>query len=577
MSRVTFETVKFAVDPVGRTLTGIVLPFDVDSRPSINPETGKPALWHFPDGTVTVSEDASDNVLNYGHDDVSLYMQIGAATSQEVVPGVGVQATFGIAKTPEGDAVLALAAVKALKSFSAEVEGQFTAEKVEGSDLPLMRAKSAVLTGTAVVRHPAFTGAAITSVAASAAKNKETEVDTIEKTTEETAPVFSKDDGDKLIADVQALTAQLAELKDVKIPVGPGAAQFEVREEPIYRFSGSTPAPSGHDFATDLLAVVRTNDQAALARLQEYTAERVAGRFADQPTTTGDTAALNPNVYRPDLFLGQAPVPASPMFDFFLKGSLSNVNPFYWSKLDRTNTDVAVSDHTEGTDPETRDLVTATVTPVTPVPVSGRVHITREVGDQGGNPAISGLIRNEFDRSFSIACETKTAALVLASSAAELGGAITAGATDGGAVGQIVEAGLVGLQFRDDGFRFEKAFGHIDLYKLLAAAVKGTDNLDKLYPIINPQNATGQAASKWSYLDIGGYRMQPAAKLGATDTNKKSYVADPFAVHVWASGLKYLDKLKETVEGWDVGVFGYFAGVVYDSTGLLKITYDPTA
>lgn len=72
--------------------------------------------------------------------------------------------------------------------------------------------------------------------------------------------------------------------------------------------------------------------------------------------------------------------------------------------------------------------------------------------------------------------------------------------------------------------------------------------------------------------------MQPAAYLGATGTvAEKSYVADPNAVHVWNSGLTRLDKLEETVAGWNLGVFAYFAGVVYDTTGLRKITYDPTA
>ena len=51
--------------------------------------------------------------------------------------------------------------------------------------------------------------------------------------------------------------------------------------------------------------------------------------------------------------------------------------------------------------------------------------------------------------------------------------------------------------------------------------------------------------------------------------------ADPAAVHVWNSGLTRLDKLQETVEGWDMGVFAYFAGVLYDVDGLRKITYTP--
>lgn len=604
-----FECASFTSDPAGRTLTGVLLPFGVISAPSLNPATGKPALWTFDEGTVAVPEEPSDAVLNYGHDTQSLYMQLGAAASLDVVPGVGVTATWNVAGTPEGDRVLALAQAKALKSFSAEVSGEFTTEKSDNPDLPLMRAKAVTVTGGAVVRKPAFTGAAITSVAASAAQIKEntmkcdkcgvvhaasitecdaTQVAAFQAAQAATSPV-TKADVDKVMADVQAMSAKLAALEDIKIPVGPGSATLQVVEEPIYRFAGSIPAPSGFDFATDLLAASKDGDGAALERLKKYTADHLGPNFADQPTTSGDVAAINPSTYRPDMFLGQAPVPASPLYDFFYKGSLGNITPFFYSKLDRTNTDVGVADHVEDTNPESRDLVTAAGATVTPVPVSGRVHITREVADQGGSPQVSGLIRYEFDRSFKLACETKTAALLLASAATELGAAITAGETSGAVAGAIVEAGLVGLQFLDDGFRFEKGFGHIDLYTLLAKAEEvavsmtsadvlvKTGTGKKIYPIINPQNATGQAASKWSYMDIGGYRFSPAARLGATDTNKKSYVADPLAVHVWNSGLQNLDKLNENAAGWDIAVFAYWAGIVYDVTGLRKITCDPTA
>lgn len=574
--RISFEAAKFAVNREQRTLTGTLLPFDVTSRPSLNPQTGQPALWHFAAGTVTVPEDPTDVVLNYGHDDQSLYMQVGAAATLSVQPD-GVQAVFRIARTPEGDRVLALAEDKVLKSFSAEVEGEFDSEDSDTPGMALMRAKTASVIGAAVVRRPAFVGAQITSVAASAAPNKENSMtDTIPET-EAATPSFSKADGDKLMGDIQRLNEKLAELEKIKLPVGPGSAQFQVAEEPIYRFGGDVGAPSGFDFAEDLLKAAKDGDQAAFDRVKKFSAQRLVGaRFADQPTTTGDVAAINPSQYRPDMFLGQAPVPASPLYDFFHKGGLSNVTPFFYSKLDRATTDVGIGDHVEGTDPESRDLVTAVGATITPTPVSGRVHITREVGDQGGNPNVSGLVWSEFERSLSIALETKTAALVLAAAMSELDAAIAAGAT-GTVAGSAVEAGLVGLQFLADGFRFERVFGHIDLYKALAAATKGADNADKLYPIINPQSTSGQAASKWSHLDIGGYGMYPAASLGATDVNQKSVVADPMAVHVWNSGLQRLDKLQEKVEGWDVGAFAYFAGIVYDVTGLRKITYDKSA
>lgn len=566
-STISFEAVEFAVDMEKRTLTGVLLPFNEVSRPAMDPTTGKSARFSFAEGTVMLPDEPTDVVLNYGHDGKSLYMQVGAAAVL-ATDSEGVQVKFNVARTPEGDRVLALADAKVLKAFSAEVEGDFEV----GQD-GVQHAKAAILTGAAVVRKPAFTGAHITHVAASAADNQEEDMPEDPK---ENGPVsFSKTDGDKLMAEVQSLTEKLAELEKVKIPVGPGTAQFQVKEEPIYRFAGDVGAQSGFDFATDLLAAGKDGDGAALARLQKFTAESMRPQFADQPTTTGDTAAVNPSQYRPDMFLGQAPTPKSPLYDTFYKSSLSNVTPFFWSKLDRANTDVGVADHSEDVNPESRDLVTAAGTTVTPTAVSGRVHITREVADQGGNPVVSGLIRSEFDRSFSIALETKTAALIAAASVTELGGSIAAGA-DGKTAGAAVKAGLVGLQFLADGFRFTKAFGHVDLYTVLTTAVTTTD--EPIYPIINPQNRDGQSGSKYSYIDIAGYSLYPAASLGATSGSaSKSYVVDPTAVHVWNSGLTRLDKLTETVAGWDMAVFAYFAGVVYDVTGLRKITYDPTA
>src|SRR5690606_3702451 len=146
---------------------------------------------------------------------------------------------------------------------------------------------------------------------------------------------------------------------------------------------------------------------------------------------------------------------------------------------------------------------------------SGMVHITREVADQGGNPQVSGLIWAEFERSFSIAREAKTWALINAAMASitSLTTAISPGA-DGQAAGQAIEAGLLGLQFLPDGARFTRAFGHVDLYSALAT-YENADG-EKRYPIINPANKSGVTGDKYSFIDIGGYRMVPAATLGAT-------------------------------------------------------------
>ncbi|WP_406046578.1 hypothetical protein [Kribbella sp. NBC_00889] len=564
---VTFTAAVFEVDQAKRTLSGMLLPFGEISRPAMDEATGKPARFTFADASkVTLPEDPSDVVLNIAHDRTSLDQQVGVGT--KLTPTAeGVLAEFGIARTPEGDRVLALADARILKAFSAEVEGEFEVDR-DG----VQNAKATTVTGAAVVRVPAFTGAHITSVAASAAQDQEETNVTDTKVGAGETVAFAKAEGDALMAQVATLTEKLAELEKIKLPVGPGSAQFQVVEEPIYRFAGVEGAPSGFDFATDLLAAGKDGDGAALARLQKFTTERLSPQFADQPTTTADVAAVNPSVYRPDMFLGQAPVPASPLYDFFHKGGLTNVTPFFWSKLDRANTDIGVADHVEGVNPESRDLVTVAGATVTPAPVSGRVHITREVADQGGNPVVSGLAWAEFERSFKIALETKTAALITAGLAGVTPLATIATGTTGVNAGLAVEGGLVDLQFIPDGYRFARAFGHVDLYKALALAVNGSG--DKIYPILSPQNRDGQAADKFASLQIAGYGMYPAASLGPTSAGaNNSLVADPAAVHVWNSGLTRLDKLSETAEGWDMATFAYFAGVLYDVTGLRKITY----
>lgn len=553
--------VTFAVSPETRTIKGLAVPFgDVGNNGF--------GSYRFAKGTLDWSK------VKY-LDQHSWSKACGTVTFAETDEGL--EMTAKIAPGALGDQILALTtpdpdtgeAVYDGLSIGLSSDARF-----EQDDDGVYNCLSATVLEVSGTPIPAFSNAQVRSVAASAAQNKEKDMnDKIE-----TPPAFSQADGTALMEQVTTLSKKIADLEDIKIPVGPGTAQFQIAEEPIYRFGGTENAPSGFDFATDLLAAGRDGDAKAMERVQKFTAERLAPTsttFADQPTTTADTAAINPSQYRPDMFLGQAPAPRSPLYDFFYKGGLSNVTPFFWSKLDRANTDIGVADHTEGTNPETRDLVTAAGATVTPTPVSGRVHITREVADQGGNPQVSGLVWSEFDRSLKIALETKTAALLAAAAAGvtSLTAAIAAGA-NGLVAGQAVENGLVDVQFLADGYRFEKMFGHVDLYKALTV-YENADG-EKRYPIINPQNRSGIAGDKYSFLDIAGYRMNPAASLGATSANASlSWLADPNAVHVWNSGLQRLDRLGETVEGWDLGVFAYFAGVVYDPTGLRKISYDP--
>lgn len=539
------HTVTFAVDREARTIKGLALPFgDVGNR------------WRFTAGVLTWGERVK--ALD-GHD---MNRAFGLVTFTE--GETGIDAVIKVARGARGDEMLSLAEDGVYDGLSV---GLAAGVGYELDDDGIFNATSGVVRELSLTPFPAFENAKVTSVAASAAPtNKET------PKMPEDDKVFSAAQGVALAEQVTTLEAQIKALGEIKAPA-PGGATFQVTEEPMYRFSGSTPAPSGFDFATDLLLAAKDGDQAALERVKTFTKD-----FYDKPrnfVTTVDTAQTNPAQYRPDMFLGQAPVPTSPLYDAFHKGGLSDVTPFFYSKLDRANTNVGVAPHVEGVEPNPKDIKTIVGATVSPTAVSGKVHITREVGDQGGNPAVSGLIWAEFDRSYTIALEAKTAALIAAVAAQiEALAIIEAGAT-GKVAGKAVQSGLVGLQFIADGTRFTKAFGHVDLYKALADA-ENADG-DPLYPIINPQNRNGVTGAKYSFIEIGGYRMEPAHSLGATSAGaSNSIVADPNAVHVWNSGLQRLDKLQEKVEGWDIGCFGYHAGIVYDVTGLRKIAYDPT-
>jgi HK97 family phage prohead protease len=551
--------VTFEVNEEARTIKGLVLPYGVVG------DNGR-GKYTFAKGTVSWPADLSRVKLLVNHD---FGQAVGHATDLTETDE-GVVGTFKVARGADGDKALSMAADKVWDGLSAGISNDAKFANKNG----VLHSVASPIAETSLTPMPAFTDARVRAVAASAAPSGKEPVMGDENDPKDEAPAtFSLSDGQALQASVQALTEELAELKKIKIPVGPGGQQFQVQEEPMYRFGGTEPAPSGFDFATDLLHAAKDGDAAALDRIKKFTAANLGPQFApDGVTKTTDVTSINQPTYRPDMFIGQAPTPASPLYDFFYKGGLSNVTPFFWSKLDRTNTTVGVHDHTEGVDPDADDIATVSGATVTPVPVSGKVHITREVSDQGGNPQVSGLVWSEFQRSFSIALETKTAALISAAMSSITALATIASGTSGPDAGLAVESGLVDLQFLPDGFRFTRSFGHVDLYKALVTAANSDG--EKIYPILAPTNRDGTTADKFASLQIAGYSMYPAASLGASsDTANNSLVADPNAVQVWNSGLQRLDKLQETVEGWDLGCFAYFAGIVYDITGLRKITY----
>lgn len=585
------------VDVAKRTITGLIQPYGVIGEIRGGPAKGK---YVFARGSVVLPEDISRVKLAINHSTSNVREVVGHLAATEERED-GLWGTFALDGSPEATQTLDKAHGKVWDGLSA---GYWPHSRFElGSD-GVRYAVAAHMQETSVTPFPVFVDARITGVAASAVADhqegstmpdKPTGAPVLDKPSTEvpdppagTEPVtFSEEQAAKFSSQLDELERQLAGLKDMKVPVP--TAQFSVKEEPVYRFAGTEKAASGFDFAEDIYKAAIEGDAQALQRVHKFTKEaaehgpkfaahaqalETAARFGD----SGDAGALSPTEYRPDLFLGQAPTPRSPLYDAFHKGALSSIRPFNYAILDRALSNAAVGNHTEGVDPAATNVVTTTSTDVQPAPMSGKVHITREVADLGGNPNYSALVWLALERSHAIQRETKTAALlaaVAATTTSLLPAPIAAGAT-GAVAGAAIERGLARLQFVPEVDLFDHAFGHQDLYVELAAAT--TTDGAKLYPIINPANRSGTARSRWRSIDIGGYDLEPAWALGAASAGpSNSWVASSMAVHVWSSGLQRLDRLQETVEGYDIGAWAYFAGVVWDPTLLRVAAYDPTA
>lgn len=139
----------FAVDVAKRRIRGLVLPFGELSSPSANGT--EPVM--FSAGTVTLPADPSVVTLSDGHPgaDNLIPEARGRAVELEETEA-GIVAEFEVAKTPEGDALLAEAQKEPRPRLSAELRGLVR----RGAD-----AVSSALRGVAVVPQGAFQSAAL--------------------------------------------------------------------------------------------------------------------------------------------------------------------------------------------------------------------------------------------------------------------------------------------------------------------------------------------------------------------------------------------------------------------------------
>lgn len=333
------------------------------------------------------------------------------------------------------------------------------------------------------------------------------------------------------------------------------------REELPYRFDrkGNLTRGTKYDFSTDIIAGLRDGDGEALRRAERF----VTGQFV----TVSDAGPLNPNIQRPDLYVDQQDF-TYPMWGAIEKGTLADATPFVLPKFSSSSGLVAA--HTEGVEPGAGTFV-ATSQTITPSAVSGKVPITREAWDQGGNPQLSGLIWNQMLRAWFEALEASVFTLLEGVAPTTI--TLTTGATNSTLVSQL-EDELAKLQFVRGGFRMRDFFTQIDLYTKLIGAVDS--NGKKLLPRIGPTNVSGTTSDFFADVIVGGLRGQPAWALAASGSvAANSYLFDRKDVSGWATAPNRLTFENVEVRFVHIGIWGYKALAVTDLTGVRRISYDP--
>lgn len=361
----------------------------------------------------------------------------------------------------------------------------------------------------------------------------------------------------------------------------PGAhfGTFKVTEPDPYRLTFDKHglgimARGTHDLSADYHAWFTDGDKGAHDRALAFIQRKMAALFNIATTDVDET---NPTRQRPDMYVDQREY-RYPIWSAVNKGSLTDITPFAFPKFNTSSG--LVGAHTQGTEPTTGSLTTTGQT-VTPTAYSGKARINREVWDQGGNPQTSTLIWNQMVRGVNEALEAAIVTELNAGSFTALN-TFTAGAVDRAAAGKTlgaeIEHAIALLQFVRGGYAFTDGFLAADPYVTLTDAADSAGA--KLYPMIGPANRNGTADTRFSSINVGGQTFQPAWALpaaGQTAAAKLGYLLDRMSVWGWASPPQRLTLDAVAVAYVDLGVWGYQATAVSDTSGVRTITWDPVA
>ncbi|RYB91004.1 hypothetical protein EUA93_18895 [Nocardioides oleivorans] len=560
MDAVTTGSV-FAVDHETRVIRGLAVPYGVEGV-----KGGQ--RFMFAKGTVTWG-DPKRVKLYIAHDAAQA---VGHAFELKDTDA-GLEAAFKVARGPEGD--------KALSMAEDGVWDGLSIGPGEGVKFQLRNgvhhAVKFPLREISMTPQPVFDSSRLTSVSMSQEGQTMADAPTTEPTMAATAtiavtgPTIETPEADAPAESLEAsiTSAIAAGFAHLANPQGgpeviSAGASLTVTEESPYRFDG---VRGSHDFSTDLISYGRDHDSEAGERVMAFMQEMFTPTF---DVDTGNVTSLNPARQRPDMYVDERRF-RTPLYDALHKGAITDMTPFLFPKFGSAAN--LVAPHVEGVEP-TPGSFTATNQTVTPSAVSGKVEITREVWDQGGNPQVSGLIWNKMVQHYFSALEVSAYNILNANVASITDIPLTTAAADDDLVNEL-EAAIADLNFIAGGNTFNYAATHANLYKKLAAAVDSTGR--KLLPMYGPTNANGGARARFTSLDVAGVEFDPVPSLGASSNNtSNSYLIDTGCVHLWNSAPQRLE-FQYRVAYVDLAIWGYVATAISDFGGVRQVTYDPTA
>lgn len=565
---------EFRVDRERRTVSGLLVPWNKIARSGF-------AKWRFGKDSLTWAQESRVK-LNREH---NRREAVAYAVRLQSTPK-GLDGSFKVARGAAGDEVLSLAEDKVLDGFSIEAEfDEDSYELSRGPNDELVRdVRKARLVGVAITATPAFDDARVSRVAATredgpmpAKAEDKTKAPATGPETEQTPETVAAFTAavEAFSNNADAFTEALNKLVEVQQQANEGGpehvdptkrkAQFEVNEEPLYRFDG---IGGKHDFSSDVIAMSK-KDHEAEARVVDWIKDAFGpiAKFVQ----TGDVSSLNPDRQRPDLYVDELVFP-TPIWDAIQKGSLEDNTPFVLPKFASKSN--LVNDHTEGTEPTTGTFTTGSQT-ITPSAVSGKVEITREAWDQGGNPQLSVILWRAIVREYFEALEQAAADMLDGLTVTAI--TLTAGAVDDALASELKQA-LAKLHFVKGGMRFRDFKIAEDLYVALTDATDTTGR--PLFPVLGQMNADGTTGNLFGAINLAGLPGMPAWALPntieggtAADTPSKSYLFNREDVHGWASPPQRLD-FEYRVAYVDVGVWGYKALAATRTDGVRRVNYD---